>query len=400
MRGSRYVTSYTGFMVRQRDGATAEFLVFVAPAKEVVTWAEADNIRLGPGNVQRELVESRWRQIKKFFAANPNNVIPTSVTIALDDTVERVAQAADVDGRKAYALEELGDGLTRITFGPEVRGSAFIIDGQHRLKGMSEVDGDVLVPICLFIDLPTIERAFQFVTINNKSHKVPTSNLKSLIANFEAIESQLKARLTQASITAPQFASAVDVLNEDPESPFHKMVDWVNNRHADGVHLVPPTALENSLRAIVRAFPETRDDEGDALAVLYAIWKQVFGLYGVTFANAGEFPNLMLKATIQKVSEMVVDKLRSDFDPAFTTDPVMGDNGSQAARTAQALVGGIPSEFWTQPWTLKSLDTSAGRALIEEGIREMKRLLREGGEPPADAVRRVRLFSPAGNVDD
>ena len=65
-----------------------------------------------------------------------------------------------------------------------------------------------------------------------------------------------------------------------------------------------------------------------------------------------------------------------------------------------ALVGGIPSEFWTQPWTLKSLDTSAGRALIEEGIREMKRLLREGGEPPADAVRRVRLFSPAGNVDD
>ena len=83
-------------MVRQRDGATAEFLVFVAKAKEVVTWAEADNIRLGPGNVQRELVESRWRQIKKFFAANANNVIPTSVTIALDDTVERVAQRCDL----------------------------------------------------------------------------------------------------------------------------------------------------------------------------------------------------------------------------------------------------------------------------------------------------------------
>ena len=198
----------------------------------------------------------------------------------------------------------------------------------------------------------------------------------------------MKGRLTQASITAPQFASAVDVLNEDSDSPFHKMVDWVNTRHADGVHLIPPTALENSLRAIVRAFPETREDEGDALAVLYAIWRQVFGLYGITFANAAGFPNLMLKATIQKISEMVVDKLRSDHDPAFTTEPVMGDNGSQAARTAQALVDGIPPEFWTQPWSLKSLDTSAGRALIEEGIRDMKRLLREGGEPPTEAMRR------------
>ena len=394
------MTSYTGFLVRQRAGATAEFLVFVAKAKEVVTWAEADNIKLGPGNVQRELVESRWRQIKKFFAANPNNVIPTSVTIALDDTVERVASVTDLPGRKAYVLETVSNDLKRITFGPEVVGSAFIIDGQHRLRGMSEVEGDVLVPVCLFVDLPTIERAFQFVTINNKSHKVPTSNLKSLIANFEAIESPLKSRLTQASITAPQFASAVDVLNEDTDSPFHKMVDWVNNRHDDGVHIVPPTALENSLKAIVRAFPETKDDEGDALAVLYAIWKAVFALYGITYANAPQFPNLMLKATIQKISEMVVDKLRSDYDPAFTTEPVMGDNGSEAGRTARALVGGIPADFWTRPWAMKSLDTSAGRALIEEGIRELKKLIRDGGMTAEEAVGRVRLNAPAGDIDD
>lgn len=394
------MTSYIGFLVRQRAGATAEFLVFVARAKEIVTWAEADNIKLDPGNVQRELVESRWRQIKKFFAANPNNVIPTSVTIALDDSVVRVADPADVAGQKAYALEDAGGGLTRIIFGPEVVGSAFIIDGQHRLKGMSEMDDDVLVPVCLFVSLPIIERAFQFVTINNKSHKVPTSNLKSLLANFEAIEMPLRNRLTQASITAPQFASAVDVLNEDPDSPFYKMVDWVNNRHPDAAKMVPPTALENSLRAIVRAFPETKDDEGDALAVLYAIWREIFGLYGLNFANAAGFPNLVMKATIQKVSEMVVDKLRSDHDPAFTTEPVMGDNGVQAGRTARALVEGIPPTFWTEPWSLKSLDTSAGRELIEDGIRDLKRLLRDGALTPEDAVRRVRLYGLAGDEGD
>lgn len=386
------MNSYTGFLVEQRPNAGVRFLVFVARAKEIVTWAEADNIKLDRGNVQRALVESRWRQIAKFFNANHNNVIPTSVTIALDETIPKV-DPADLPGKKAYSLEDVGGGMTRITFGPEVFGSAFIIDGQHRLKGMSDLDFDVMVPVCLFLDLPTIERAFQFVTINNKSHKVPTSNLKALLANFEEIEVGLRNRLTQASITVPQFATAVDVLNEDAESPFHKMVDWVNNRFADAALLVPPTALENSLRAITRAFPETKVDEGEALAVLYKMWSAVFAEYGITAANAGQFPNLMMKATIQKISEMVVDKLASDYDPAFSAEPGLDDSGAKAGQVAASLVHGVPAEFWTGPWTLKSLDTSSGRELIEDDIREIKRvLMRNRGELPPAWRSTLRLF--------
>ncbi|MEI8696912.1 DGQHR domain-containing protein [Mesorhizobium sp. ISC15] len=184
--GSRYVISYTGILVEQRPGAQVKFLVFVADAKEVVGWAEADNIKLDRGNVQRELVESRWRQIRKFFNASPNNVIPTSVTIALDESIPQAESVEDLANAAGFVLEDTANGMTKITFDPErIRGAAFIIDGQHRLKGMSMLDYDVKVPICLFLSLPKVERAFQFVTINNKSHKVPTGNLKALLANFE-----------------------------------------------------------------------------------------------------------------------------------------------------------------------------------------------------------------------
>ncbi|MEI8696911.1 hypothetical protein [Mesorhizobium sp. ISC15] len=192
------------------------------------------------------------------------------------------------------------------------------------------------------------------------------------------------------------------MLNEDSESPFNKLVDWVNNRFEDAALLVPPTALENSLRAIVRAFPETREDESDALAVLYAIWRAVFGQYGITAATAAGFPNLMLKATIQTISEMVVEKLKSDYDPAFSNDPVMADNGEKAGVTAANLVQGIPAAFWERPWTMKSLDTSAGRALIQEGIRELKRIIHQsnGGDLPDHWEQRLRLYQSGTDLEE
>lgn len=379
------MNEYLGFNVQQHAATPIRFIVLVARAKEVIQWAHADNIRLDRGNVQRALVEARWRQIKKFFTTSPNNVIPTSITIAFDESLPQLPTRQAVEaGQVGYHIEQLNNGLIRICFPDAVVDSSFIIDGQHRLRGMSELPFDVLVPVCLFPSLSKLERAFQFVTINNKSHKVPTDNLKALIANFEQIQSDLRLRLTQASITTPRFATVVDVLNEDPDSPFHKMVDWVNNRFPDANPTVQPSALENSLKAIVRAFPETKEDESDALLVLSAMWRSIFDAYGIGTANVDEFPNLALKATIQAISEMIVEKLKSDYDPAFTNEPITASNGAAAAQTANNLVTGIPVEFWKDEWALKSLDTSAGRELIQQDIRALKRAIHEAKGAPVN----------------
>lgn len=200
---------FQAFFVEQQPGTEVPFLVFVASAKDIVRWAHAGNIKIDKGNVQRALVESRPKQITKYFRASKNNVIPAGVTLAFDESVEKVNTEAEVtDDRATFYLSEVKDGIVTIVFSDLVKESSFIIDGQHRLRGMALLEYEAQVPVSLFIQLPRLERAFQFVTINNKAHKVPTDNLRALVANFDQIESSLRSRLTQASITVPKFASA------------------------------------------------------------------------------------------------------------------------------------------------------------------------------------------------
>jgi DGQHR domain-containing protein len=226
---------YRGFLVKQTAQTNLRFINLIAPAKEVFQWAHAESIEIDRGGFQRKLTESRWKQISKFFNSDVNNVIPSSIIIAFDPEVIVVGELTNLDeSGKQFHIETIDtDNLVRVSFGPGVRESSYIIDGQHRLKGMSVLGFDVRVPVSLFLEMPPLERAFQFITINNKSHKVPTNNIKALIANFEAIEADLKERLTTASITAGQFATVIDVFNEDEASPFYKCVDWVNNRYSE-----------------------------------------------------------------------------------------------------------------------------------------------------------------------
>lgn len=366
--------NYKGFWVRQHDAAEIDFVVFVARAKDVVQWAQADDIRLDRGNVQRALIESRWKQVGKFFRASPRNVIPTSVTIAFDENLQCAASEGDVSEiEPSYYVSDKVDGVVNIVFSNAVQPFSFIIDGQHRLKGMAEVNHDIWVPVCLFPSLSQFERAFQFITINNKSHKVPTDNLKALITNFADVEDGLRIRLTQASITAPKFATLVDVMNEDPESPFYKMVDWVNNRHDDKKTIIAPSAIENGLKAIKSGFAEAKSDDANAITVMAAIWREIFLYYGVNYSNIDSFRNLTKKPVMQRITEMVVEFLVREFDPVFSDGNIMSQDAQQAGIAAKKLIDSIPAEFWQEEWALKSLDTSAGRDIISRGIRELKR---------------------------
>ena len=372
---------YEAFNVKQRPNGEVEFLVFVANAKEVNRWARADNIILDRGQVQRSLVDTRWRAVAKFYKANPNNVIPTSVTIAFDESLRQVRFEELNENEPAYAVDHMENERVRIAF-PDVvtKEHAFIIDGQHRLRGMRDLDFDPVIPICLFLQLPIIERAFQFVVINNKSHKVPTDNLKALVVNFEAdVEQPLRLRLARASVSVPRYASTVDLVNEDPESPFFKMIDWVNNRHEDAQKLVAPTAIENSVRAVSRALNDIADDDSEALAVFNLMWTAIFEVAGVTLENASMFKRLLMKATIQTLTEMVVRHVTNTEDVAFQTDNASQQfESASIAQSARDLVSRIPAEFWQDEWALKSLDTQAGRAIIEKDVRAVKKLAVRG----------------------
>lgn len=67
------------------------------------------------------------------------------------------------------------------------------------------------------------------------------------------------------------------MFNEDEESPFFGCVDWVNNRFPDTPRVVTPQAIENSVKALEKAFREyLREDDQDAIGNMMAvIWRAI-----------------------------------------------------------------------------------------------------------------------------
>lgn len=95
--------------------------------------------------------------------------------------------------------------------------SAWVIDGQHRLYGYSNLDEkhwDHNIAIIAFEGMDTKDEADLFVTINHKQKSVPRSVIVSLQADLKWGSDDPKERLSALC------SRLVKTLNSDPSSPF------------------------------------------------------------------------------------------------------------------------------------------------------------------------------------
>ncbi|WP_418184800.1 DGQHR domain-containing protein [Aliarcobacter vitoriensis] len=378
------VYTYKCFKIKQRQNSDFVFLSFVAIAKDVYNWSHADNIEIDKNGIQRMLEKSKWDKITKFFNTHQDNIIPNNVILAFDDEVSEVKELynADevIDNRSdGYILRVTTDSdIVELIIDDAIKNNTYIIDGQHRLKGMAEVDEDLPVIVSLFINIDKLNRAFQFLTINNKASKVKTDNIKALISNFDKIENTLKDRLATASISAGKFSTSIDIVNSDSESPFYQLIDWVNNR--TGKKIVSTVAIENSLKIIQKTFPELIEDNNEnktlALDILYNIWRPVVDIYKIQLNNVEKYVNLFKKANIQAITEYICLKLSDEI--VFATDEIDITKPDSPLKYMSGLLNGIPEEFWTTPWKLTGLDSQTGRHTIIKEIIKMKRNINSG----------------------
>ncbi len=95
--------------------------------------------------------------------------------------------------------------------------SAWVIDGQHRLYGYSNIDEkhwDQNVAVIAFEEMDTKDEAELFVTINHKQKSVPKSVIVSLQSDLKWGSDDPKERLSALC------SRLVKTLNSDPTSPF------------------------------------------------------------------------------------------------------------------------------------------------------------------------------------
>jgi DGQHR domain-containing protein len=380
---------YKGLLIHQRPSPDAlPLFVFAAPAREILSWAKILRTADVPGAAQRLENAAHVKSIRSYVGAAPFNIIPTSVTLAIEPGRFKLGGAAKAASQPSPIVSDLTI--------PDPRSDkdkdkpAFVIDGQHRLRALSEFEESMPVLATIILGANQLERALNFVVINNKAKRVASDLVRAIVAELQGQDQErLKERLVAVGLTLGSYPTALEVLGRNPESPFCKLIDWDINR--DGTRRVKPQALENALRTILANLQAPdRLDIDDAVELLTAMWHGVTDAWtDAQRAWSHEDSKLADKAGLVAVTEFLVERLNLKMEEGFdVADP-------QAVQEfCKNVMSSVLPDFWLLPWSKKELDTSAGRSLIKQSLAALRTAVASKHEDPLSKVPLLREVEP------
>lgn len=352
-----------GFWLNQRNNENSpKIFIFTMKAKDLLKHCKTEVVSRGTTGVQRLLIESRVNNVKKFFNKNEKNIIPTSIFVSINKNPNVPTITYD-ENTLEFNAESNEKFIT-------------IIDGQHRLQGMSSIDEDINILVSAMISPEEIEEAFQFIIINNKSHKVPADHVKSIISNYNSIEGDLKERLTQVGVSVNRQIPNIDLIDTEDESPLQGLIRWTNN--PDGI--IALTAVEQVLSFIEDKVQEAKEDASIKRDIIYQIWKAISDRYSSIWDNR-ENNHLFEKSPFLVLSTLLVENAFSYCDIMIEMDNDISITDNDTFYDAATMyLKKFPEEFWTMGWNKKGLDTAAGRILIKNSIQQVKSNIRNKEE--------------------
>jgi len=146
-----------------------------------------------------------------------------------------------------------------------------IIDGQHRLLGMQQVNPAFNVNIVALLNADDTEKAFQFLVINNKISKVSNDHIRALALHYE--KQQLDNRLKTARLHLDPNIGFVGLVDSEEGSPFKGIISWPSNPEKQ--RIVPPSAIEASINYIQQQKVKQLENDDVLLEFFYAIWQTI-----------------------------------------------------------------------------------------------------------------------------
>jgi len=362
---------YFGCLVQQReDNDTTRFFVFEARVKDVKQWAGIQRIQEFSEGTQRVLRKTRVRHIARFLEANAINTIPSNILMAfspgataftsLSQQLSQLELGIDFSNRCDGLLDW---GVLEFTFDPslpEHLRPALIVDGQHRLYGMSSFEQENLpVLIVSLVEATSQEQAFQFIVVNSKAVRVNATTAKSIIADVE--EQALEDRLLGAGIQYGEKLPTLRDINDLPSSPFYKLLKWEHNRTETQV--VPLSAIEQSLRFLRTTFANFLEDDEDSLVEIFmAIWRVVQRRYPTIWGQAES--KLMTKVSINAFNEFIAVRLKAASDFGLVEIFDIGSVESSVTKILEPIV----QEFWDSEWSIRIQDNANVREQIKMDI--------------------------------
>lgn len=352
-------------IVRQRQNEVAPtFALFAAPASQILAWAAIRRREDDAKGPQRRLSRAKINAIKRFLQLDERNTIPPAVTVTLEidpDAIVPLDQQNAATQSVRFLEIAVRDGVV------EAEKPGLVIDGQHRLIGISEFDKDCPVNVIALLNVPDMEKAFQFLVINNKATRVPSDLIRTLALDYQG--QQLDDRLRTARLSLDENLPFVGTVNSDVSSPFRGHIALVSDVGEPENRFVPPAAIEASIALIQRK--QVRELEGtDAMCeFFYGIWTPIKTRWPDLW-NANS--KLMQKVCIEAVTTFMTDALvaRYDWDQLDVSDP------DKVRMDAERIVQLQHKEFWTSEWTIRISDAKAVRDKIIESLVKVSRNMR------------------------
>jgi DGQHR domain-containing protein len=330
-----------------------KFCLFHAPANEILEWSDVHRLEDNPNGAQRGLNNSKVRSVSRFLDDEINS-IPTAIIISINGngcSLQKRGEGTTFE----LAIKKTGKNLPGV-----------VIDGQHRLIGVNEHDGNMHLNIVALVTDNEDETAFQFLVINNKAAKVPTDHIKALLA--ERDDAKLNARLNRARLTVSKRSGFVHFANFDTESPFLNQVDWTINR--TGEKIVKPTAIETAIKELQdRRIPEFEDDDA-LIEFFFTVWRSIKETWGQLWHAESK---LLDKIGIVCMTQYITNSIVSSYDLGEISVTDLADIDTRVRQ----LLKMQESSFWEIKWGSKSLDTSEGRKIVVESLVQIARNKRQ-----------------------
>ncbi|AFZ60198.1 DGQHR domain-containing protein [Anabaena cylindrica FACHB-243] len=360
--------TYFGCLVRQRlEQETISFFVFYARVKDIIKWAGVRRAEDSKEGTQRVLTPTRKKAITRFVKSDLKNTIPNNILLAFEPGKAKFTSLEDKLSQSITEIEIHNDCKDIMQWGiiefsldkANEEYCAYVVDGQHRLYGLSDYDAEDLPILVVSLVNATIdEQAFQFIVINNKAVKVSTNNVKGIIANLN--EEELEARLLKAGVKYGNTSPTLRDINDLDTSPFQNLLDWPYNKQ--GTKLVPVTAIEQSLKYLKTTFTFLEEDDDSLFEIFCAVWRAIKENYSQIWGEDNKF---MKKVNINSLNEFIFDRLKFAWELSI----VDIFDSEKLEKQVLSIVGLLPKEFWEAEWSIRQLqDSAAVRKQIKDDL--------------------------------
>ena len=370
---------YFGCKVRQRlDNQTCEFFIFIALAKNVRKWAGIKRSEDFSEGTQRTFRKARANAINKFLKADSINTIPNNILIAFNEgksefhTINEGIKNCIDDQIDNDCSEQINWGFLTFSYEEDQQDHekpALIVDGQHRLYGISAFESENLpILIVSLINASLQEQAFQFIVINDKAVRVNQTNAKSIIADID--EPPLIERLLKSGVKYGENTPLLRIFNNTEESPFHQILKWDQNR--EGQKIVDVSSIEQIASYTKNYLGRYIENDFDSLVdITFTVWKAVKAEFAEfwTFAeqdlNEGQ-KKFFSKVNLISLHEFLMENLKKGYDFGMVTD--IYDSTIVSKFVTERLLKMISPNFWVNEWRVKLKDNTDMRNMIKRNL--------------------------------